>query len=72
MRHAQRRAVMSDGSETFFIRFLMIDTTSDQDLGSIAQKLCPTDRVQKVALLEHVYVPKGPHIPFFYKNICFL
>ena len=33
---------MSNDSETFFIRFLMIDTTSDQDLRSIAQKLSPT------------------------------
>ena len=53
---------MLNDSETIFIRFLMIDTTSDQDLGSIAQKLCPTERVQKVALLEHVYVPEGPHM----------
>ena len=47
---------MFNDSETFFIRFLMIDTTSDQDLGSIAQKLCPsTERVQfeLVSLMGH-------------------
>ena len=35
---------MSDDSETFFIRFRVIDTTSDQDLRSITQKLRPTER----------------------------
>ena len=54
MRHAQRRAVMSDGSETFFIRFLMIDTNSDQDLRSIAQKLRPTAPLYVLRKFLHV------------------
>ena len=40
--HARRALCKCpDRSETVFIRFLMIDTTSDQDLRSITQKLRP-------------------------------
>ena len=43
--HARRALCKCpDRSETVFIRFLMIDTTSDQDLRSITQKLRPTER----------------------------
>ena len=46
VRRAYVTRIMFGSSWNFFIRFVMIDTTSDQDLRSIAQKLCPTEHVQ--------------------------
>ena len=46
---------MSDDSETFFIRFRVIDTTSDQDLRSIAQKLRSTAPLEVLRKILHVH-----------------
>ena len=46
---------MSDDSETLFIRFRVIDTTSDQDLRSIAQKLRSTAPLEVLRKVLHVY-----------------
>jgi len=46
---------MLDDSETFFIGFRVIDTSSDQDLRSIAQKLrstAPLEVLRKVLLVH--------------------
>ena len=46
---------MSDDSETFFIRFRVIDTTSDQNLRSIAQKLRSTAPLEVLRKVLHVH-----------------
>ena len=53
---------MSDDSETLFIRFRVIDTTSDQDLRSIAQKLRSTAPLEVLRKVLHVHCACVTHI----------